>query len=342
MKRLLIAALAASALSLSAQTAIDKPAATLRLTRQEVVSVRQFRSDVEKIEAVIGQKLTQEKRRELLDNKINAMLFVQYCEREKLSVAEAEVAQAVQQMRASIAPGADDAALESALRSQGIFLDAKSYARQQLLLRSYLQAKRAADLKAIKQPTADEILKAYELAKSQLIRPDTVKVSVIYVDLRTLSGEEKTKAGEAFRAAVARLKTDPSKFDEIMLRAAEPGAAYKATAAVYVERTPNFLQLYGQQFIDTVFKMKAGEVSGLIENDAGLQVVRLNEFLPQKQLGLADAVPGQAGGATIQDWLQYQLLQQRQTELLDRIQGELVKQLRAEAKVTVYDDNLKF
>jgi parvulin-like peptidyl-prolyl isomerase len=342
MKRLLIAAMAASALSLAAQTTIDKPAATIKLTKQEVISVRQFKADVEKIEAAIGQKLPDDKRRELLDNKINSMLFVQYCEREKIAVSEADVTAAVAQMKSSVGQNVSDADLETALRGQGVFLDPRSYSRQQLLMRNYLQQKRAADLKAIQQPGADEILKSYELAKSQLIRPDTVRTSVLYVDLRSLSGEQKTKAAEAFRQAVARLKSDPGKFDELMLRASEPNAAYKATASVYVEKTPSFLQLYGQLFLDTVFKMKPGELSGVIENEAGLQVVRLNEFLPQKQLGLADPVPGQANGATIQDWLVYQIVQQRQAELLERIQSELVAQLRKEATVKIIEENLKF
>ena len=72
--------LAAAAFSLVcaaafAQTAIDKPAATLKLTKQEVISVRQLKADVERIEAAIGQKLPLEKRKELLVSKINGMLF---------------------------------------------------------------------------------------------------------------------------------------------------------------------------------------------------------------------------------------------------------------------------
>lgn len=345
MKRVLLATLAvAAALSLSAQTTIDKPVATLKLTRQEVISVRTLKADIEKIEKTVGKALPADKRRELLDSEIDARLFQQYCEREKLVVTEGELSTALQQLKASLGQGATDATLESWAAAQLSFFDAKGLVRQQLLLQRYIQAKRQADVEALKKqlPTADDILKAYELAKSELIRPDTAKVSELFVDLRGLAGDAKTKAAEAFRQAMARLKSDPGKFDELMLRASDPGAAYRSAPSFTVEKTSSGVQLYGQAFLDATFRLKPGEVSPIIENESGLLVVRLNEFLPQKQLGLADTVTVQNQTATVQDFLQYQIMLQRQNLLMAKIQSELVAQLRKEAKVTIYEENLKF
>ena len=122
-----------------AQTTIDKPVATLKLIRQEVISARQFKSSVEKIEATVGQKLTAEQRKQYLDKMIDDLLFMQFCEREKILVSDAEISAALSQMKSSLGPGADDTKLEIALRGQGIFLDARSYAKEQLLLQSYLK-----------------------------------------------------------------------------------------------------------------------------------------------------------------------------------------------------------
>jgi len=324
-----------------AQVSIDKPAATIKLIRQEVISVRQFKADIDKIEASAKQKLSAEQRKQLLDSKINGMLFSQYCEREKIIVSDAEVSQALGQMKASLGQGASDAKLEEAMRAQGVFLDAKTYVRQQLLLQSYIKTRKAEQLKSIKEPSSDEVLKAYELYKSQLIRPDMVRASVIFVDFRGLNADQKKKSSDELRAVAQALKASPSRFDEYVLKASDAGSLYKATPTFYVEKTPQGQAIYGAAFIDKIFQLKVGELSGLIENEAGLQIVRVNEILPQKQLALSDSLPNNPQ-ATVQDYLKMNLFQQRQAQVLSAIQNELVAQLRKEGSVKVYDQNLNF
>jgi parvulin-like peptidyl-prolyl isomerase len=344
MKRPILAAALCflAVISAMAQTSIDKPAATLKLIRQEVISVRQYKSGVEKVEAAVGQKLSAEQRKQFLDKMIDDYLFMQYCEREKILVSDAEVGAALAQMKSSLGPGADDAKLEIALRGQGIFLDAKTYAKEQLLLQSYLKTRKADELKAIQPPSSDEILKAYELYKSQLVRPDTLRVSVIFVDLRTIAGaEDKRKAADALRQAAGQIKGSSSKFDEVSLKAGDPGSLIKANSNFYIEKTPQAVATYGNQLIDAAFKMKAGEVSDLLENEAGLQILRVNEILPQKMLSLSDPLPGNPK-ATVQDYLKYVIGTQRQNEVLGKIQSDLHDLLRKQATVQIFSDNLVF
>ncbi len=324
-----------------AQTTIDKPVATLKLIRQEIVSVRQFKQTVEKIEASVGQKLTAEQRRQFLEKMIDDLLFMQYCEREKILVSDAEVGAALAQMKSSLGPGADDAKLELALRGQGVFLDAKLYAKEQLLLQSYIKNRKSEELKAIKEPTSEEVLKAYELNKSKLVRADTVRVSVIFVDLRKLEGEDKRKAADAIRQAAGQIKASGAKFDEWALKAGDPGSLVKANSNFYIEKTPQAVQTYGSALIDTAFRMKAGEVSDLLENEAGLQILRVNEVLPQKMLSLSDPLPGEPK-ATVQDYLKYMLATQRQNEVMGKIQSDLHDLLRKQSTVQVFADNLVF
>jgi hypothetical protein len=69
--------LALASAAAGAQT-IDKPAATIKLVKLEVYSVRQFKADIEKVESSVGRKLDAATRRQLLDSQLNAMLFKQY------------------------------------------------------------------------------------------------------------------------------------------------------------------------------------------------------------------------------------------------------------------------
>ncbi|HUX37355.1 MAG TPA: peptidyl-prolyl cis-trans isomerase [Rectinemataceae bacterium] len=340
MKRspILLAILSLLATSAFSQT-IDKPVATLRLTKLEVVSLLQFKSDVEKVQAVIGRALTATERKQFLETKINTLLFFQYCDRENIYASEAEINAAIAQAKASLG-GMDDTRFAQYLRSQGVFVDAKIYFKQQILFHSYLQAKRQADLKALKAPTSDDVLKAYELAKASLVRPDTMRVSVIYVDFRGLSADAKAKSSDALRQLAAKIKADPTKFDEYVIKSTDPGALYKANPSVYVSRTQQYQDAYGSVFMDKVFGMKVGDISDLIENQNGIQLVRINEFLPQKQLTLSDQVPGQQ--ATVQDILERQLAAETQQKLVAAIEDDLVASLRKEASVKIYDDNLNF
>jgi parvulin-like peptidyl-prolyl isomerase len=142
------------------------------------------------------------------------------------------------------------------------------------------------------------------------------------------------------RQIANQLKSNPARFDEIVIRSSDPGAVYKATASVYVEKSAKFQDLYGPVFMDRVFKLKSGEVSELIENEAGLQIVRINEILPQKQLTLSDQVPGQQ--ATVQDLIIQKIYSEKQSKLLDSLEKELIAGLRKEATVKIYDENLNF
>ncbi len=341
--RILAVLVALCAVGSHAQTTIDKPAATIRLVRQEIISVRQIRADIEKLEKSTGQKLNPEQIRQVLDARVNSMLFVQFCDREKITVQDTAVNQRITQMKAELGGASvTDALLEQAMQAEGIFVDPRTYARQRLLFSNYVQSKRAAELKASQvPPTAEEILKAYDLSKSSLIRPDTARVSVLFIDLRGKNEDDRKKARDALRPIAAALKLTPAKFDEYLLRGRDQTSAYRSLPTVYVEKTPQDSTLYGKELFEFVFARKPGEVSALFESASGMQIVRINEILPQKQLTLTDPIPGDQN-ATVSEYLAYELAIQKQTEFMDRIERELITQLRNEATIKIFEENLTF
>ncbi|HCO48094.1 MAG TPA: hypothetical protein DIT55_01070 [Spirochaetaceae bacterium] len=327
--------------ALGAQTTIDKPAATIKLTKQEVVSVRQIKTDVQRLEKAAGITFSPEQIKQVLDARINSLLFVQFCEREKISVTDAEINNALSQMRTSLGANATDADLETQMRASGIFVEPKVYIRQRLLFETYVQTMRTAELKAVLvAPTADEILKAYDLAKASLVRPDTMRVSVLYVDTRAKAEADAKKAKDTLQTVASNLKINPSKFDEYMLRAGD-AAGYKSIPSLYMEKTTQNRTLFGTELFDIVFKLKAGEISGLVESPTGYRIVRANEFMPQKQLGLADPVPGNQN-MTVQQFIAYQVASDKEAKFMDKLEAELITKLRSEATIKTFDENLKW
>lgn len=343
MKRSVILALllALSAAAASAQTTIDKPAATIKLTKQEIISQRQIKADVSRLENAIGQKLTAVDIKQILEARINSMLFVQFCEREKITVKDEEVTAMLTRMRSSLGEKATEADLEAALRADGVFVEPKIFARQRLLFQTYAQTRKQDAIKASQaEPGPDEILKAYADSKAALTMPDTMRVSVLYVDERGKSEADVKKGREVLAGLASTLKAAPQKFDELVLRAGDP-AGYRAIPNIYVERTSQNKTLFGPEFYDAVFSLKAGEISSIVASATGSRIIRANEFQPQKLLTLSDPVPGNPS-ITIQQFLALQISQENQAKAMDRLEADLIAQLRVEATVKIFEENLKF
>jgi len=97
--------------------------------------------------------------------------------------------------------------------------------------------------------------------------------------------------------------------------------------------------LFGTELFDSVFKLKTGDISSVIESPTGYRIVRANEFLPQKQLGLADTVPGNPN-MTIQQFLAVLVAQDKESTFLDTLEKELIAKLRAEASIKIFEEHL--
>ena len=70
---------------------IDKPVATVKLSKFEVISIQQFRSRIEDLEARTKNKLSVEDRRKLLDLMISDKLISQAAAMENITVTQSEL-----------------------------------------------------------------------------------------------------------------------------------------------------------------------------------------------------------------------------------------------------------
>ncbi|HON88359.1 MAG TPA: SurA N-terminal domain-containing protein [Spirochaetia bacterium] len=314
-------------------SSLGTPLATVKLIRTEIITEQAFKQDVQKLEAAMGRSLTEDERKKLLDDKINEILFLQMCERDGIRIADSELDAYINQMKMQLGNISNEQ-FEKYLNAQGITLDAlkKAY-KNQLLLQKWVTTAKANELKAIPPISADEILKAYEMYRYKLVRPDTVRISFLYYPFKEKTDAEKKKAYELMRGLLTKLQKNQETFDSLRLKSQEDG--YLANKdSVYFEKSDLFMQQFGKQVYDTVFSLKEKEMSGIIETETGLWIIMRYEFYPQKQLELTDNMKiGQTG--TVQDYLGQLLLQQRQTEFMQKVLSELFEKLRKQAEIKI-------
>jgi parvulin-like peptidyl-prolyl isomerase len=324
-----------------------QPVAIVRLTRSEPITVKQYRTEVEKLEAQVGRLLSRDERKQVLDVMINSKLLMQAAERDKITISDNEVNQQLQQLRNNMAQSIGRTPTEQefaqAVRSQtGLELPAyREELRKELLTQKYMMEKKGAILNTLKTPTEQEITNMYALNRSQLVRPESVRISMISVPFENAAS--KTKAKEIADRLVRDIGTNPARFDEAILKGKplNPSAEYMSGDAGYLPRNPQSLQLVGQDFMNIAFSLKQGEVSRLIESSQAYQIIKITETYVQKNLELDDIF--QLGTPlTVRDFIGNSLLQEAEQALVTRVTQELVTELRAGNPFQIYEANLNW
>jgi parvulin-like peptidyl-prolyl isomerase len=321
-----------------------QPAATVSLTKTEMISVKQLRAEVERMEKSAGRVLNAEERRQVLDVMINERLAIQAAERDKIVVSENEVNKQIDQLKTgmvqAIGRQPTDAEFAQALKNEtGLEMPAfREQVRRQLIVQKYLMSKKENQFKNIQVPSEKEILNAYNLRKSEFVRPETVRFSMIQIPYGA-DASAKTKAKELADKLSREIGSNPSKFDEVALRGQAPNSGYQAGDAGFLPRNPQAVQIVGQDFLNTAFTLKQSEVSKMMEGQRGYQMIKVTETYAMKPLELDDIF--QLGTrVTVRDYIGNALLQERQAEVLSKATQELVSELRAGKTFQVFEKNL--
>ncbi|MDR2535922.1 MAG: SurA N-terminal domain-containing protein, partial [Treponema sp.] len=227
-----------------------QPVAIVRLSKSEPITVKQFRTEVERMEKQAGRSLTADERRQVLDVMINERLAIQAAERDKITVSENEINQQIQQLRSSLVQQLGrqptDPEFAAAVRNEtGLEVPVfREQLRKQLITQKYLMFKKDSLLKSIKTPTDLDIQNAYNLYKAQFVRPESVRFSMIQVPFGTDTGA-KTKARELAERLIREIGANPAKFDETMIKGQGPNAGYQGGDGGYLPRNAQAQQVVG-------------------------------------------------------------------------------------------------
>jgi parvulin-like peptidyl-prolyl isomerase len=277
---------------------------------------------------------------------INEKLALQAAERDKITITENEINQRIQQYRAAMAQQLGrqptDAEFTTELRNQmGLELPAfREQLRRQMITEKYLMFKKENLFKAIKTPTDAEILNTYTLMKSRFVRPETVRFSMVQIPFGA-DAASKAKAKALADQLVRDIGSNPAKFDEAVVKGQAPNSGYQAGDGGYLPRNPEAQQVVGQEFMNTAFSLKQGEVSKLMEGVRGYQIIKVTETYDQKNLEIDDIF--QLGTRmTVRDYIGNSMLQERQQRTIEQATQELINELRRGNPFQVMESNLNW
>jgi len=321
-------------------------AAIVNLIRSEPITVGQFRTEVERAEKSAGRTLTQNERLQILDALINERLVLQAAERDRIIVTDNEINQHFQELRGMLAQNIgrppNDAEFAQAVMNE-FGMDVQAYrdqARKQMIAQKYLMAKKGSQIESVKQPTEAEIAAEYSLLRRELVRPETVRFSMIQV-LYGSDAASRTKARELADRLVREIGSNPSKFDEVAARHVAPNSGYMAGDAGFLPRNQEARALVGQNLMNAAFSLRQGQVSSLIEGVQGFHIIKVTENYEQKNLELDDIL--QLGSnLTVRNYIGQVLLNQRQQETIAKATEEIISELRTSRTFQVIESNLRW
>ena len=349
-------------ISLFAQSELQ-PVAIVRLTKSEPITVKQLRTEIDKLAwqeiapklgriptaaeiTQAAQGLSREQRKQILDVIINEKLALQAAEKDRITVTDNEVNQQINQLKAQMAQAigrqpTEDEFAQAIKNETGQDLPAfRDSVRRQAIVQKYLMSKKQDQFNNIPQPTEAEIVNTYNLSKTQFVRPDTIRFSMIQVAYGS-DAASKARAKDTAERLNREIGSNPSKFDEAVMKGQTPNSGYQSGDGGYLPRNLQAQQAAGAEFINTAFSLRQGEVSKIIEGIQGYQIIKITETYAQKALEIDDIVqPGSR--VTVRQYISNNLLQQRQQEAFAKATQELVTELRSGNPFQIMEANLNW
>ena len=337
--------------------------ASVRLTRPEPITVRQLRVEMETMayQALLQsqrrpptsaevsrmvQNTTIPERRQALELMINERLMLQSAERARITVSDNELNQHIGMLRAQMAQAAGRQPTESefvmAIRTQtGLEMPAfREQIRRQMIVQAYLMHRKGDQIRNVQQPTEAEIVNFYNLARTNFIRPEAIRFTMIAVP-HGPDAASRNRARDTADRLNREIGGSPARFDDVVLRGQNPNSGFMAGDAGYAFRDLETQAVAGPDFMSVAFNLRQGEVSRVIQGNGAYQIIKITETHAQRSLELDD-IHELGTRITVRQFIGGNMMMQRQQEAFVRASNELIQELRTGNPFQIFENNLNW
>ena len=337
--------------SLFAQV-IDRPAATVNLNKNEFISVSQLKQRIDQYGRLTAQGISgvPTEPLEVLELMIQEVLIKQAAESAlasgKVYISAEQIDAQINAIRSDLdrqqgSPITDRQFEEVVLRDTGMSVDAyKKQIRDQLLTQEYLKFAKKDVLSNIPDPTEKQIEAQYKKNATSFTNPELVRISEVFIDTRGLSSENKQKAFETAELALREIRNGGDTFEEVVRKYTDDNQSkYNGGDKGFFSRNDPRTQGYGSEYIDAIFEVETGRVSGVIQSKIGYHIVKVTDHRDPKLLTLDDPI-NPLEKQTVRDFIGNLLKQELQNRALQQAIDELTNELETRAEVRIFEENV--
>jgi parvulin-like peptidyl-prolyl isomerase len=332
--------------------AIDRPAATVRLHKLDVISVRQLRTQLEVLESRTGQPVPEKRRRSILDLLVGEKLFEQAAEQARVEVTAADVAERIDQLRQqeserlNLGRPLTLTEYQSLVSQTGLsWSEYQEQLRKALIQQRYVARVRGDELRSVPLPTDADVLEFYEANKTTVfVQPDMVQFQHIYFDTRQLADAAARLVVRERAERVHRELQNGADFGAMVREHSEDVGSRDAggTFGTYLRRDDRATsQLLGQEFFEAPFAMDVGQISGVLRSNVGFHIIEVTDKVGAKILGLDDPVNPLSRGR-VRDRIRVLLANSVQAQAYQNALLATLEELRDGAEVRIFDANLRW
>ena len=320
-------------MSLSAAT-ISSPAATVNLTKNKVITMDTLNKEVE-LYTSNGVSVQQI---DVLNSLIDEILIEQGAARDGYSVSDSEVEQLYASQKsnveAQVGRALTDAEFQAIVaESYGTVDEYKSYLKLQYLTQIYVSGAKADVLNNVAQPTEKEIKTWYRQNSSNFTLPERVRLSLIAME-KTGDSAQDSKKLATLQSCYNDIKSGKITFEKgVQLYTEDTASLSIGGDWGFMADTTSTRTNMGDDFVDTVMLMDAGDIEGVFETPYIYAIVKCTVHADPTVLGLDDVI--EEYGITVRDYITQGLLYQNSQYAFINAYNELLADLRSQAKINI-------
>lgn len=341
----------AAGLSLFGQSLLDKPAAVIKLVETEIISSKKVNQNIAILETNAKRALQEEEKLTVLNSMIDSALVVQAARRANLSIPMAQIKQyGIAQVSQGVGRPLTEAEFTQIIEQQtnkpvDYYL---GELEKQLLIQKYISEKGRNDFQNIPEPSEREVEAAYKREETTFINPEMLRISHIFFSFiadmnttpRLMNDSEKENVRKRAEEVLRSLKNGTVTFEQAVRTNSEDNASKGKAGDVgfLIRNDSTALQTFGATFVEQVYTMSVGEYD-LIESLRGFHIVRVTDQIDKKFLKLDDQV-NPVEEMTVREYIMQKLYVAKQQEVFQAVSKREVENLRNEADITLYRNNL--
>jgi len=273
------------------------------------------------------------------------MLVFQAAERDNVTVSDDQVLQAgMNKMMQQVGQKLTEAQYKQIINEQsGMDYDAYTQMiRDQLILEKYVTEKKRDFLRTSSIPTSDEVELFYEQNEEKFLNPEMVKFSHIFFATRGISSSEKEAKRKKAEEVYQKLIQGNVKFADMVRENSDDKNSVVRDGDIgnFIDRSEQNIAIFGKDFLNTLFKMKVGEMSNVVESAQGYHILIVNQHHSKRFLSLDDPVTP-VETTTVRQYISNIISYQKQQKAYQQAAEDVVKVLAEEAEIQTFPENIQ-